>query len=142
MKRRGVLARGDHTNGAATEEVLRRNPGKSVSVESKATRKDQNSQPANGRREALWRTGISCHWTDADVSASPTLHRQTPTRDQLARNSEKYSFPHPKLQKGVPKVWIAAESNPQRIFFKNLLRRISFRKKKLRKRNGVSKWAS
>ena len=49
------------------------------------------------------RSSLENRWTNADVSASPTIHWQSPTRNQLARNSEEYRFPHPKIQKGIQK---------------------------------------
>lgn len=133
MKSRGFLARRDPTNGAATEEVIRRNPRKKCQCgeqNSTLTREDQNSQTANGRKEALWRIRVSCRWTNADVSVSPTIRWQSPTRKQLARNSEEYRFPQPKIQKGVQKSvnkgW--EQSLIKEYFLKNLYRRIRFRK--------------
>lgn len=104
MKRRGFLARRDPTNGAATEEVLRRNPRKKVSVwRPRPPGRIEILRLLMAGKKLFGEQGVSCRWTNADISASPIIHWQSPTRNQLARNSEEYRFPHPKIQKGIQK---------------------------------------
>ena len=102
-------------------------PEKNVSVDTKTTGKDLNSQTADGRKEALWRiAGLML----TSVPHQPFIGRVQPETNWpgTLRNIGFHTLKHRKESK---KVWIGAESNPQsKNIFKKSVQKNKIQKKK------------